>query len=64
MGPMERAISEADREAVLKASAMIDLADEIEARINHDLPEGATAALRFTVREWRLIDSALRAAAE
>lgn len=55
--------SDAERDAVLKASAMIDLADSIESRIASTLRTG-TAALRLSTSEWELITFALRTAAE
>lgn len=55
--------SDAEREAVLQASAMLDLADSIEQRVSNTL-FGTSAALRLTSKEWQLIAYALRHTAD
>lgn len=57
----ECAISEAERELVLKANAMCTLADDIE---NATLPAGKEPAMRLTQAEWQLICYALRHTAD
>ncbi len=62
MGPMERAISDAEREAVKKANAMLTLADMVE--IKRLDAVGPNARITFTLRELDLICYALRHTAD
>lgn len=56
-------ISDAEREAALKAGAMDSLADEIQEGIDY-LRDAPTMVRRLTKQEWELIVFALRSAAE
>lgn len=58
----EKTISDAEREAVLKAGAMLSLADYVEARRLDAV--GTTVRANFTLAEMDLIAHALRVAAD